>query len=209
VTGEIAQRLDYDELGRVILDTNPGFQPFGFAAGLYDRHTGLVRFGVRDYDPAVGRWTSKDPIGFDGGDTNLYGYALNDPINLTDRDGRMAVPLVIFGGALVVATAAVLVYEYWLTTPAGKEFLKRLPIPPPFSGPFESRRPSVRPPGKTCPGPTAIPGARPKVTPPTLRPADPEDNLPPDPGILWGHKEKKELIDNIVDIVDGLLPGGG
>jgi YD repeat-containing protein len=40
--GTIAQRMDYDEWGRVIQDTNPGFQPFGYAGGLYDRDTGLV-----------------------------------------------------------------------------------------------------------------------------------------------------------------------
>jgi uncharacterized protein RhaS with RHS repeats len=39
-TGAIARRMDYDEFGTVVLDTNPGFQPFGFAGGLYDRDTG-------------------------------------------------------------------------------------------------------------------------------------------------------------------------
>ena len=58
-TGEIAQQLRYDEFGVVLEDTNPGFQPFGFAGGLYDSDTGLVRFGARDYDPHTGRWTSK------------------------------------------------------------------------------------------------------------------------------------------------------
>jgi RHS repeat-associated protein len=86
-TGTITQRMDYDEFGTVVLDTNPGFQPFGFAGGLYDVDTGLVRFGVRDYDPETGRWTAKDPIGFDGNDTNLYGYVLNDPINFIDPLG--------------------------------------------------------------------------------------------------------------------------
>ncbi len=85
--GTIAQRLDYDAFGRIILDTNPGFQPFGFAGGLYDPQTGLVRFGARDYDPETGRWTTKDPVGFGGGDTNLYGYVVNDPINLNDPSG--------------------------------------------------------------------------------------------------------------------------
>src|SRR5262249_24301190 len=39
-TGVVRQRMDYDEFGRVVLDTNPGFQPFGFAGGLYDPDTG-------------------------------------------------------------------------------------------------------------------------------------------------------------------------
>src|SRR5207244_11282437 len=47
-TGAIAQRMDYDAFGNVMLDTNPGFQPFVFAGGLYDRDTKLTRFGARD-----------------------------------------------------------------------------------------------------------------------------------------------------------------
>ena len=88
-TGDIAQRLDYDPWGRITLDTNPGFQPFGFAGGLHDVHTGLVRFGAREYDPETGRWTAKDPILFDGGDANLYGYVLGDSINYIDPYGLL------------------------------------------------------------------------------------------------------------------------
>src|SRR5205823_2406689 len=60
-TGAAVQHLEYDEFGNVLADSNPGFQPFGFAGGLYDHDTGLVRFGARDYDPKTGRWTTKDP----------------------------------------------------------------------------------------------------------------------------------------------------
>ncbi len=88
--GTIVQRMDYDEFGNVINDTNPGFQPFGFAGGLYDQHTQLTRFGARDYDAQTGRWTAKDPIDFEGGDINLYGYVMNDPINLIDQTGYAA-----------------------------------------------------------------------------------------------------------------------
>ena len=86
-TGRVAQRLRYDEFGNVIEDSNPGFQPFGFTGGIYDHHTGLVRFGMRDYDPQTGRWTAKDPIGFGGGDANLYRYVSADPVNSTDATG--------------------------------------------------------------------------------------------------------------------------
>jgi RHS repeat-associated protein len=86
-TGDIVQRLDYDSYGNVTLDTNPGFQPFGFAGGLYDPDTRLVRFGMRDYDPETGRWTAKDPIGIAGNDANLYRYCYNNPVNLTDPSG--------------------------------------------------------------------------------------------------------------------------
>ncbi len=89
-TGVIMQRMDYDAFGNVVLDTNPGFQPFGFAGGLYDQHTKLTRFGARDYDAETGRWTAKDPILFGGGDTNLYGYVGNNPINRIDPLGLQA-----------------------------------------------------------------------------------------------------------------------
>ncbi len=38
-TGDVEQRMDYDEFGQVLFDSNPGFQPFGFAGGLYDGDT--------------------------------------------------------------------------------------------------------------------------------------------------------------------------
>jgi len=77
----------------VISDTNPSLTiPFGFAGGLYDKDTNLIRFGYRDYDPEIGRWTARDPIGFAGGDTNLYGYVLSDPANWIDPTGLVTWP---------------------------------------------------------------------------------------------------------------------
>ncbi len=90
-TGVVSQRMDFGVTGNVIADTNPNFQPFGYAGGVYDPSFSLVRFGARDYDPkAGGRWTTKDPIRFEAGDTNLYGYVLSDPINFIDPSGKAA-----------------------------------------------------------------------------------------------------------------------
>jgi RHS repeat-associated protein len=86
-SGEVVQRMDFDAFGKVVLDTNAGFQPFGFAGGLYDRQTDLVRFGARDYDSGVGRWLLRDPLSFNGGDSSLYSYIHSDPVNLTDPSG--------------------------------------------------------------------------------------------------------------------------
>ncbi len=100
----VVQRLDYDEFGQVIADNNPGFQPFGFAGGIYDADTRLVRFGARDYDSQVGRWTAKDRIRFNAGDPNLFAYVLGDPVQLLDADGEFAV-LAVAALAIVAAGA--------------------------------------------------------------------------------------------------------
>lgn len=105
-SGAIAQRIDYDEFGRVLQNTNPGFQPFGFAGGMQNHLTvptqagdmevdAFVHFGARDYDPFAGRWTGKDPILFGGGDPNIYAYCGNDPVNCIDPNGKfpLAIPL--------------------------------------------------------------------------------------------------------------------
>jgi RHS repeat-associated protein len=84
----VIKRIDYDSFGYIIDDTDPAFEaPFGFAGGLSDPDTGLVRFGYRDYDPDTGRWTAKDPIFFDGGSIDFYGYVLDNPINTVDPNG--------------------------------------------------------------------------------------------------------------------------
>ena len=84
----MVKRIDYDAFGNIINDSNPGLSiPFGFAGVLHDRDIGLVRFGYRDYDPDTGRWTAKDPIGFAAGDTDLFGYCFNDPVNWIDPFG--------------------------------------------------------------------------------------------------------------------------
>jgi RHS repeat-associated protein len=79
--------MNSKEYCKVTKEQSISFQPFNFAGGLYDKDTGLVRFGARDYDPQTARWTSKDPILFAGGDTNLYGYVMSDPVNWIDPNG--------------------------------------------------------------------------------------------------------------------------
>jgi RHS repeat-associated protein len=89
-TGNIVKKIEYDSFGNIISDSNPSMMiPFGFAGGFQDRDTALVRFGVRDYDPTLGRWTAKDPIDFAGENTNLYGYVANDPVNIIDPTGQI------------------------------------------------------------------------------------------------------------------------
>jgi len=115
-TGAIVQERAYDEWGRVTVVSDRfvandlgELQPFGFAGGLYDPMTTLVRFGARDYDAGVGRWTTKDPLGFSGDDLNLYAYARLDPVNLVDANGLFSDPGGAFSAYTILAAADVAV----------------------------------------------------------------------------------------------------
>ena len=93
------QRSEYSAFGVLVGRTTAssfeaiGGQPFGFAGGLFDPITGLTRFGARDYDPRLGRWLARDPLGFGAGDTNLYAYVGGDQVNLVDPAGLAWIPL--------------------------------------------------------------------------------------------------------------------
>ena len=62
-------------------------QPYGFTGREWDKETGLYYYRARYYDPKGGRFIGKDPIGFNGGDVNLYRYVSNNPVNWRDPSG--------------------------------------------------------------------------------------------------------------------------
>ncbi len=152
-TGEIAQEVTYDEFGKILSDTQPEFTPFGFAGCLYENETELCRFGARDYDASIGRWLSKDPILFAGGDTNLYGYVLQDPINMMDPDGKNALlligPVLAFEVGYDLGTFFNTLVQTGSPSKAGKEVYNQSPLrnifntgtnalfPEPVAGPIQ------------------------------------------------------------------------
>lgn len=86
VTGEVVQRMDFHVFGELMQDSNPAWQPFGFAGGLNDPDTTLLRFGARDYDVVAGRWLAKDPVGLKAG-LNTYEYVGGRPADRRDSSG--------------------------------------------------------------------------------------------------------------------------
>jgi len=106
-SGTVAMKVEYDAWGQVTSSEGVGFVWLGYAGGITDDSTSLVRFGARDYEPRVGRWTSRDPLGVRAEDTQAYAYASNAPTVLIDPAGRIGarprilwhVPFTNFGGA--------------------------------------------------------------------------------------------------------------
>ncbi|MGE4292534.1 MAG: RHS repeat-associated core domain-containing protein [Desulfovibrio sp.] len=102
-TEGMVKEILYDAFGNVVRDGNPYLRtPLGFAGGLHDWDTGLIRFGWRDYDPDTGRFTAKDPIGAAGGDSDWYGYCLDDPINGRDPRGLETAGVGAYGNVTVL-----------------------------------------------------------------------------------------------------------
>ena len=133
--GTLAERLDLDEWGRVANDTSPGFIPLGFASGVADPDTQIVRLGARDYDAVTGRWTTKDPIMTQGG-LNLYGYVGGDPVNAVDISGTD--PFSDFGNCVISVVQCVIECADAIAMSGGAEcgnvcssVMSSCPLPPP------------------------------------------------------------------------------
>ena len=61
--------------------------PLLYTGREFDAESGLYYYRARYYDPAIGRFLSEDPIGFDEGGVNLYLYASNNPVRYVDYFG--------------------------------------------------------------------------------------------------------------------------
>ena len=85
----IVNSYAYDPFGQILSQQETIPQPFKYVGqyGVMAEPNGLYYMRARYYDPSVGRFISEDPIGFAGGDVNLFAYVLNNPVNSTDPGG--------------------------------------------------------------------------------------------------------------------------
>jgi RHS repeat-associated protein len=96
-TGQVRARFDYDVYGQRTQVAGDLTTLRGFTGHWHHQQTGLVLTLFRAYDPSIGRWLSRDPIGERGG-LNLYGYVGNrptmavDPLGLFDMLARLDCP---------------------------------------------------------------------------------------------------------------------
>jgi RHS repeat-associated protein len=91
-TGRIVWSATYDAVGNIHITNAEIENNLRFPGQYYDGETGLHYNYFRYYDPSTGRYITKDPIGFAGGDVNLYRYVGNNPISIRDPGGLRFLP---------------------------------------------------------------------------------------------------------------------
>ena len=98
-SGSVLTSATYDAYGKLTSGTQA--DRYGYAGGQLDSLTGLIAQGngTREYDPSLGKWYQQDPLGFAGGDTNLYRYVGNTPTTATDPIGLTEAPVTTGSGA--------------------------------------------------------------------------------------------------------------
>jgi RHS repeat-associated protein len=93
-SAQVINRYTYKPYGGLLAKTGVGADPVNqWVGSLGYRQTGKkysdVYVRARHYDTLNGRWTSKDPIGFGGGDWNLFRYVRNSILDATDPSGKL------------------------------------------------------------------------------------------------------------------------
>ena len=88
----MAEGYAYTAFGQEQRYGSPLPNPWHFSSKRLDPESGWIYFGRRYYSPAIGRWTTPDPIGFADG-PNLYAYVSNNPLTHFDLYGLNSVSL--------------------------------------------------------------------------------------------------------------------
>jgi RHS repeat-associated protein len=83
-SGNLAASIGYDSFGNTDGSSSTRYT---YTGREYDADTSLYYYRARFYDPQLGRFISEDPIGFEGGDVNLYDYVFDNPTNDSDESG--------------------------------------------------------------------------------------------------------------------------
>ena len=159
--GDVLNSYSYDPFGISLAKTETVANPFEYVGrfGVMEEGNGLHFMRARFYDAGLGRFLSQDPIGLEGGDINLYKYALNNPVSFIDPSGFTPPPKPPSGQRP--------------SPPSGQ---KSTPLPPSEGG----SAPAPPPPSESGSGPVTPPPP-PPPPPPDGGGATPVTPLPPPP----------------------------
>jgi RHS repeat-associated protein len=90
--GVVQTQYTYEPFGATTTSGQANANPSQYT-GRENDGTGLYFYRARYYHPVLQRFISEDPLGFAGGDANLYAYVFNSPTNLTDPSGAVVPPI--------------------------------------------------------------------------------------------------------------------
>jgi RHS repeat-associated protein len=89
-SGAVQTQYSYEPFGKTTASGTSNTNTFQFASRENDG-TGMYYYRARYYNPTLQRFVSEDPLGFGGGDTNLYAHVGNDPTDLIDPSGESTI----------------------------------------------------------------------------------------------------------------------
>lgn len=113
----------FDAWGNVIKANQNSASPipqYGYT-GREPDETGLIYYRARYYDPQIGRFLQRDPIGFAGG-LNMYAYVSNNPVNKVDPTGTVDLVYGPNNPLPGVANTDIPGVRYWVQDHDGKVF---------------------------------------------------------------------------------------
>jgi RHS repeat-associated protein len=85
---QVVNRYDYDSYGNRLTAIEAVWQPYTWKGREYiGGGVNVYHNRARIYDPALGRFTTEDPLGYAAGDTNLYAFGWNNPRRWNDPSG--------------------------------------------------------------------------------------------------------------------------
>ena len=88
-TGTLQTQYTYEPFGYVTQTGQANTNSYKYT-GREEDGSGLYYYRARYYSPRLQRFISEDPSGFSGGDVNMYGYVLNNPLSYSDPYGLEA-----------------------------------------------------------------------------------------------------------------------
>ena len=150
----------YSAFGELVSSTGTTVNPFRYVGqyGYYtDVETNDIYIRARSYNPSLGRWLTRDPIGFRGSPWDLYEYVESNPLNVIDPSGLLYVPppplvgtphVLVFTGGVAVGYTVSVPFWHWVYGPTiYNPKLVPKPLPRPKPGP----RIPYFPPNTNCP----------------------------------------------------------
>jgi RHS repeat-associated protein len=103
--GAVATEYRYEPFGTATASGTGSANEFGYTGREADG-TGVYYYRARYYHPGLQRFISEDPIGFAGGDPNLYSYVFNAPTGLRDPLGLAVDPISLTAFAIFCGSGA-------------------------------------------------------------------------------------------------------